>query len=114
MTELEDLAVKMLGTRNKQKLKTRAAETNGLIPFAIQRCRDHYDKIGVRPPALIEAEKAIMRFIEIMDGHGQVLSRATWSSRTGGNVSPEQQERLKCCLGRAGQVEMSSRSSRTG
>ena len=75
VTQVEDLTIKMLGSRAKPKLKTKAAESKGLIPFAVQLLKEHKSKMIVKATSLIEAGHALLNFINLMEDNGRVLPR---------------------------------------
>ena len=65
--QVNDLTVKMLGTNTKRKLKTKAAETRWLIPFALEMLEKHYALLG-DCAWLTGAGNALTKFIEALEG----------------------------------------------
>jgi hypothetical protein len=74
-TRLEDLTVKMLGTRSKPKLKTKAAETKHLVPFCLDMLGTHMGKLGLKGQALLRAGQCLKRFDAILEEQPRVLPR---------------------------------------
>lgn len=64
---LNDFNVKMIGPAPHYDLKTKAAETGVLVPWAISLCRKYMDIRGAGP--LLAAGEAYARFMELLDVH---------------------------------------------
>ena len=75
VTQIQDLTEKMLGKQSKKTLKTKAAETKGLIPFCLKMCTKFEEKLGIFGRMLREAGEHLLAFQSIMDSHGRVLDR---------------------------------------
>ena len=70
LTEVQNLTVSMLGSRHLQNfIKTKAAETKGLVPFCIQLVLEKGDKIPNIATALHGAGEALQRYIELLDAY---------------------------------------------
>jgi hypothetical protein len=71
-TELSQLTVKMLGTEMDPKLRAKAAQTVGLLPFVVELLKEHEKHIEFGSE-LLTAGLAIARFMEILKSNGRVL-----------------------------------------
>ena len=65
LTQLTDLKLSMLRTRNKQTFKTKAAESYGLLLFALDLLQDNLAKIP-NAKTYLDAGSEIMNILEIM------------------------------------------------
>ena len=70
LTRLVDLTVKMLGTESKPKLKTKAAETWGLLLFCNFLLSRHGPAVGPDHQALLAAGEALENVIRILQRQG--------------------------------------------
>ena len=70
LTKLSDLTPKMLGTPEAPLLKTKAAETWGLVHFCVDKTLEHRHALGRAGPPLHEAGKCIVEHIQVMKNHG--------------------------------------------
>ena len=55
----------MLGLKGSQTLKTKAAETGVLVPWALQFCRDHEASISFGPELRVAGE-SLVRYVELL------------------------------------------------
>ena len=75
-TQLEYFTMKMLGTPMKRKLKTKAAETKGLVPFCVKMAQTHAEELGPAGRLIIIASQCLIRFYEILDTYGRAMPDA--------------------------------------
>jgi hypothetical protein len=73
LTQLTDLKLSMLGTRNKPHLKTKAAESYGLLLFALDLLQDNLAKIP-NAKTYLTTRSEIVNILKIMKREGEVLS----------------------------------------
>jgi hypothetical protein len=66
----------MLGTANKPKLRTKAAETKCLVPFCIEILGKYNAKVGARGDVLRRAGECLRRFDLILEKQPRVVPRA--------------------------------------
>ena len=74
LTRLNDLTMKMLGTEDSPKCKTKGAETWGLLLFLIHSLNLHADLLGDDGSRLQRAGSALARLVEIWDTAGRLPS----------------------------------------
>ena len=67
----------MLGSRNKKKLKTKAAETRHLIPFCIRMCEKFKSKLDIYGTLLVDAGQQLGNFQTVLEANGRVLELET-------------------------------------
>lgn len=84
LTRLADLTPKMLGTPDRRKLKTKGAETYGVLCFLDHALRKYAAAIGADSTRLLEGATTLLRFMSICRTSGKVLTAA------------QQQELLDC------------------
>ena len=70
LTKLAELTHKMLGTPADPLLKTKAAETWGLVHFCVDKTLEHRHALGRTGLPLHEAGKCIVEHIQVMKNHG--------------------------------------------
>ena len=75
LTEINDVTVKMLGTDAAQKLKTKAAETFGVLKFLVSELQAYGGAIA-DGPQLLEAAAALVSIVETFDLSGVVVPPA--------------------------------------
>jgi len=75
LTELSDLVPKMLGTKADPQLKTKAAETFGILVFLDDNMDKFSDSLGADAPRYKEAAHLLLRYIRIVKSHGVNLPR---------------------------------------
>jgi len=79
-TEIQDLTISMLGSRDMKMFKAKGAETKGLIPFAIAMLENHGSPcLPAAAPHLIAAGKALMEVIRVQAVSGSGMSQAACS-----------------------------------
>jgi hypothetical protein len=76
VTELGNLTYKMLGDRDALKMKAKAAQTLGLLPFVIMLLRKFSNTLGDVGMNCLAAGEALMRFMDILKESGRVLSNS--------------------------------------
>ena len=69
LTRLADLTPKMLGTRASPKLKTKAAETLGLLHFVTDMVTKYSALIGERSRIFREAGASAIKYMEVCSGN---------------------------------------------
>ena len=72
LTELNDITVKMLGTAAQPKLKTKGAETYGLMLFLVDTLRANFGRLELGRE-LLEAGQCLIDLIAAFDGHGMQM-----------------------------------------
>ena len=81
-SRLQNLTFKMLGTEAKKKLKTKAAETKELTRFCVHLCASHKKALGAEYHMWHTAGQCLVKFMAVMDGHGQKLPDSAIQDRT--------------------------------
>ena len=71
VTQLQNLTVKMLGTKARPSLRTKAAETKGLLFFAVDFAEQH--GLG---RATLGAGQALCKYMTVVSIHGLKMPRA--------------------------------------
>lgn len=66
LTRLSNITPKMLGTKDSKKMKTKAAETFGLLRFLVDMLQKYSGSIGDAAASLIESGRCLIRYIEIL------------------------------------------------
>ena len=72
-TEIEDLTIKMLGSKSRPKMKLKAAECKGLTPFCVWVLDRYSAKVGGVGHHSLQASKALAAFDELLDISPQVI-----------------------------------------
>eukprot|EP00969_Alexandrium_andersonii_P077368 3411725-Alexandrium_andersonii.AAC.1 len=73
LTQVADLTPAMLGTPEHPLLKTKAAETHGIVLFLDSQLAKHRDVLGPEGQVLRDAGRCLIRFVEIMEEEGPIL-----------------------------------------
>ena len=76
LTRLADLVPTMLGTSSNPKLKTKAAETWGLLLFTVDTLAKFAHRIGADAVVLNEAGGLLVHYMEVLRGQGNRLSES--------------------------------------
>jgi hypothetical protein len=72
ITEVQDLTLAMLGGKaSSESLHTKAAETKGLVPFALHLLREA--KAGTVPKNLIDAGQALQDYFDLLDTSPRIV-----------------------------------------
>ena len=72
LTQVHDLLPSMLGTSNEPVLKTKGAETWGLVLFGVDALEAHAGQVGPSCDDLRDAGRCLVEFIEIV--HNQKVN----------------------------------------
>ena len=104
-----DISLKMLGKRTRPEMKTKAAETVGLLKFAVTLLEKYGLFLGVDGAALLESGRAAMLFNDIVKSSGRcldlptrqrlltaVLRHSNLFLRAGGVLTPKHHLMLHC------------------
>jgi hypothetical protein len=76
LTEISDLTVKMVGSRNEPKLKTKGAETWAFSLFLIDQLRKLGPLAGPDHLRLLHAGECLQRMVQIWGAHGWTIPEA--------------------------------------
>ena len=76
LTRVFDFTKKMIGTEAKPHLKTKGAETFGLMKFLIHTFQVYGCRLGEHWQRLLQAGQALDRIIEIWNSSGWVMTPA--------------------------------------
>ena len=74
LTRVADLVPKMLGTPSQQMLRTKAAETWGMVLFLSAMCSKYPDALGPDLPPLQGAGHALINYMAVLKRSGATLS----------------------------------------
>ena len=75
--ELSDLTLSMLGSREKQHLATKAAETATLMGFCREACQKYAEQLGDRATYLVDMGAALGRVLAIMQENPRAFDART-------------------------------------
>ena len=81
LTALSDLTLKMVGTPNDQKLKTKGAETFGLMLFLLHMYRVHADALGADGRRYFRAGDALRGILEVWTTSGRIVPATAQQER---------------------------------
>ena len=73
LTRVSDFTKNMVGKRTAPKMKTKGAETWGVLLFLIHELRLQYERLGERAVRLLLAGEALENMIGVWNKHGRVL-----------------------------------------
>jgi len=76
LTRLNDLTIKMVGTRAEPKCKTKGAETFAMLLFLVQLLGKYANRLSAAGRRLHRAGSALVRLVEIWDSCGRVMQPA--------------------------------------
>ena len=87
LTRVADLTVKMLGTKDAPKLKTKAAETWGLTLFLVDELRGLRQRAGPHAQRLLMAGEALVVIVHTLSVEGWIVSEKSREATTNRNRS---------------------------
>lgn len=79
-TRISDVTRKMVGDPSDKKLKTKGAETWGLLCFLVDELPLHRARLGADGPILIEAARSLKGLADLFDSSGVLPSAADQAS----------------------------------
>jgi hypothetical protein len=88
LTEVSDLTVKMLGSSSHQKLKTKGAETWGVVLFLVDMLERHAGMVGETGARYLQAGMALRRMVQCWRACGNIVPEADQQDHTG-ETSPQ-------------------------
>eukprot|EP00969_Alexandrium_andersonii_P135100 5976719-Alexandrium_andersonii.AAC.1 len=74
LTQVADLTAAMLGTSEHKLLKTKAAETFGILVFLQSQLRKRAEQLGPKGAVRHEAGQCLVRFVELIKESGPIMS----------------------------------------
>jgi hypothetical protein len=86
LTRLSDLTIKMIGTHDSPLLKTKGAETFGILMFVIHILTLHKARVGDIGAKLLRAGQALARVVEIMSENAWVMPDIAIKEGVGGTA----------------------------